>query len=256
MILLLSPAKKLDTSRPCHEEITSSPRFLEKSEELITGLRALSVEDVKDLMHLSDKLAELNYQRYIDWNPSHDASTSTQAIFTFSGDVYQGMDLEAWSEENLQEAQLRLRILSGLYGLLRPMDFIQPHRLEMGTKFQNAAGKDLYAFWGEQITELINEDLKAANSNLIINLASNEYFSSVKKKNLNGTLCTPIFKDEKNGKYKIISFYAKKARGMMADFIIRNDIKELEELKKFNQAGYVFSEQDSTADTLVFKRPE
>jgi len=172
------------------------------------------------------------------------------------GDVYQGMELADWSPDDFARGQSRVRILSGLYGVLRPLDLMQPYRLEMGTKFANERGKNLYEFWGSALTKSLNADLKKSGSDFVVNLASNEYFSAVKKKELAGNLITPIFKDEKNGKYKIISFYAKKARGMMADYIVRNDVTDPKVLKKFKTAGYRFSKEDSDDATLVFLRAE
>ena len=166
------------------------------------------------------------------------------------------MDLAEWSEENFAEAQKKVRILSGLYGVLRPLDLMQAYRLEMGTKLETTRGRNLYAFWGSKITDLLNKDLKSSGSELVVNLASNEYFSSVKKKELNGCLITPAFKDEKNGKYKVISFYAKKARGMMTDYIVRNGIEDVAGLKKFKSAGYKFDKASSTDTELVFLRAD
>jgi len=207
-------------------------------------------------MSISKKLSELNTDRYIRWERDFSHANSRQAIFAFTGDVYQGMDLAEWSAENFAEAQKKVRILSGLYGVLRPLDLMQAYRLEMGTKLENTRGNNLYAFWGCKITDLLNKDLKSSGSDLVVNLASNEYFTSVKKKELNGCLITPAFKDEKNGKYKIISFYAKKARGMMADYIVRNGIEDVAGLKKFKSAGYKFDKASSTDTELVFLRAE
>ena len=207
-------------------------------------------------MNISTKLAEVNHVRFQNYQPTFTAANSRQAILAFTGDVYQGIDLAEWSPTDFADAQKQVRILSGLYGILRPLDRMQPYRLEMGTKFQNARGKNLYQFWGSTITELLNKDLKASGSDLVVNLASNEYFSSVKPKELNGQLITPIFKDEKNGTYKIISFYAKKARGMMTDFIVRNQVQSIEGLKTFKTSGYRFSTKASEGNKLVFLRAE
>lgn len=256
MLVLLSPAKSLDYSSPLLTKKSTKPRFIEQSAELVGQLRKLSVGEVGKLMSISDKLAQLNHDRYASWEPDFSKDNSRQAILAFTGDVYQGMDLVNWSAEDFTRAQKQVRILSGLYGLLRPLDLMQPYRLEMGTKFQNKGGKNLYEFWGEEITKLVNTDLKKSGSGNIVNLASNEYFSSVKPKSLKGDLITPVFKDEKNGKYKIISFYAKKARGMMADFIVRKGVSDPKDLKKFKTAGYKFSKGDSTDDQLVFTRAE
>lgn len=256
MLVLLSPAKSLDYESPLPTQQHSVPRLLDESAILVEQLRMMSAADIGKLMSISDKLAELNADRYIRWERDFTTENSRPAVFAFTGDVYQGMELNAWSDRDFDEAQKKVRILSGLYGVLRPLDLMQAYRLEMGTKLENARGKNLYGFWGSVITDLLNADLKESGSDLVVNLASNEYFSSVKKKELEGTLITPVFKDEKNGKYKIISFYAKKARGMMADYIVRNAVEDVEGLKKFTTAGYKFDADSSTANELVFLREE
>ncbi len=257
MIVLLSPAKSLDYESPLLTKRATKPRFIEDSAELISQLRKLSVGEVGKLMSISDKLSQLNYDRFASWEREFTKENSRAAILAFTGDVYQGMDLAEWSKDDFEIAQKRVRILSGLYGVLRPLDLMQAYRLEMGTKFTNKRGKNLYEFWGSELTESLNADLKKSGSDFVVNLASNEYFSAVKKKELSGTLITPVFKDEKNGKFKIISFFAKKARGMMADFIVRNGVTDPKELQKFKTGGYRFSKKDSDDDeTLVFLRKE
>ncbi|WP_411826981.1 peroxide stress protein YaaA [Luteolibacter sp. AS25] len=256
MLVLLSPAKSLDYDSPLLIQKSTKPRFIDESAELIAGLRELSVAQVGELMSISDKLAELNHGRFGEWKRDFTKKNSRQAILAFTGDVYQGMELAKWSAEDFARAQKQVRILSGLYGVLRPLDLMQAYRLEMGTKFANERGKNLYEFWGSEVTTLLNQDLKKSGSDTVVNLASNEYFSVVKKKELEGELVTPVFKDEKNGKYKIISFYAKKARGMMADFIVREGIQEAGKLKDFKTAGYKFSAKESTQGKLVFLRKE
>lgn len=256
MLVLLSPAKSLDYESPLLTKKSTKPRFIDDSAELIESLRKLSVAEVGDLMSISDKLAELNHGRFADWQPDFTKENARPAILAFTGDVYQGMALTEWDGDDFSRAQKQLRILSGLYGVLRPLDLMQPYRLEMGTKFKNDRGKNLYEFWGSQVTALLNQDLKKSGGDLVINLASNEYFSAVKKKELAGELVTPVFKDEKNGVYKIISFYAKKARGMMADFIVREEIQTIEALKKFKTSGYRYSAAESDGNTLVFLRKE
>ncbi len=256
MLILLSPAKSLDYKSPLPTKRHTEPRLLDDSEILVKKLRAMTPKALGELMSISDKLADLNAERYTTWESDFTPENSRQCLFAFTGDVYQGMALSDWKSPDFTLAQKQIRILSGLYGVLRPLDLMQPYRLEMGTKLANSRGKNLYEFWGEKITDLLNTDLKKSGSNYIVNLASNEYFSSVKKKSLNGELITPVFKDEKNGKYKIISFYAKKARGMMADHIIRNKITNIAGLKKFKTAGYKFSKADSTDTQLVFLRKE
>lgn len=256
MLILLSPAKSLDYQAPLLTKKATQPRLAAHSAELINELRALNPEAVAALMHISPKLAELNHARFQNYQPTFTAANSRQAILAFTGDVYQGMALAEWSADDFAAAQQQIRILSGLYGVLRPLDRMQPYRLEMGTKFQNARGNNLYQFWGSTITELLNKDLHASGSDFVVNLASNEYFSSVKPQKLNGQLITPVFKDAKNGTFKIISFYAKKARGMMADFIVRNRVKTIEGLKGFNIVGYQFDAKASDDNTLVFLRAE
>jgi cytoplasmic iron level regulating protein YaaA (DUF328/UPF0246 family) len=258
MLILLSPAKSLDYESPLPTKRHTEPRLLDDSAILVKQLRAMTPKALGKLMSISDKLADLNAERYTTWEPDFtpEKSNCRQCLFAFTGDVYQGMELSNWKAPDFTLAQKQIRILSGLYGVLRPLDLMQPYRLEMGTKLASSRGKNLYEFWDEKITEILNTDLKKSGSNFVVNLASNEYFSSVKKKSLAGELITPVFKDEKNGKYKIISFYAKKARGMMADHIIRNKITTTAGLKKFKTAGYKFSKADSTDTEIVFLRKE
>ena len=256
MIVLLSPAKSLDYESPLLTKRATKPRFIENSSELISQLRKLSVGKVGKLMSISENLAQLNHDRFAAWEEEFTKANSRPAILAFTGDVYQGMELGQWGKEEFDVAQKRVRILSGLYGVLRPLDLMQPYRLEMGTKFTNKKGKNLYEFWGDSLTESLNADLKKSGSDFVVNLASNEYFSAIKKKQLAGKLITPVFRDEKNGKYKIISFFAKKARGMMADYIVRNGVTDPKELQKFKTAGYRFSKKESDDSTLVFLRKE
>ncbi len=256
MLILLSPAKSLDYESALPTTKHTLPRFLDNSEILVTELRSMSPAQIGKLMSISEKLSDLNAERYTTWERDFTPENSRQALFAFTGDVYQGIDLEQWKSPQFTLAQKQIRILSGLYGILRPLDLMQPYRLEMGTKLANSEGKNLYEFWGDQITMLLNKDLKKSGSNYIVNLASNEYFKSVKKTKLDGQLITPVFKDEKNGNYKIIAFFAKKARGMMADFIIQNKITDVDGLRKFKTAGYKFSKKDSTDSELVFLRKE
>lgn len=256
MIVLLSPAKSLDYESPLLTKRATKPRFIEDAAELISQLRKLSEKQVGKLMSISEKLAHLNHERFASWEPDFTKDNARAAILAFTGDVYQGMELGDWGKDEFDTAQKRVRILSGLYGVLRPLDLMQPYRLEMGTKFANGRGKNLYEFWGDSLTKSLNGDLKKSGSGYVVNLASNEYFSAVKKKELDGELITPVFKDEKNGTYKIISFFAKKARGMMADYIVRNGVTDPVELRKFKTAGYRFSKKDSDDKTLVFLRKE
>lgn len=256
MIVLLSPAKSLDYESPLLTKRSTQPRFIEQSAELVDQLGKLSVGQIVKLMGVSENLGQLNYDRFASWEREFTKENSRPAILAFTGDVYQGMDLGEWTSDDYTIAQKRVRILSGLYGVLRPLDLMQPYRLEMGTKFKNKSGKNLYEFWGGQLTESINADLKKSGSSIVVNLASKEYFSAVKPGLLDGELVTPVFKDEKNGKYKIISFFAKKARGMMADYIVRENITEAKALQKFKTAGYRFSKADSDEKTMVFLRKE
>lgn len=256
MLTLLSPAKSLDYKSPLLIGRSTQPRLKADTRALIDQLKGISTKEVGELMSISEKLAELNHERFQKFSESFTKENSRQAILAFTGDVYQGMTLGDWSADDFARAQDSLRILSGLYGVLRPLDMMQPYRLEMGTSLKNARGKNLYQFWGDRITELLNEDLKNSKSDVVVNLASNEYFSAVNPSKLNGNLVSPVFKDEKNGKYKIISFYAKKARGMMADFVVKNDLKEAGELLNFSTAGYSYDAESSTESVPVFMRSE
>lgn len=255
MLILISPAKKLDYDTTPNTDTYSQPQMLDHSQELIDQLKQLAPHQVAELMHLSDKLAALNFERYQEWQQPFTPDNARQAVLAFKGDVYEGMDAYAMSQDQLDYAQQHLRILSGLYGVLRPLDLMQAYRLEMGTSFQNARGKDLYAFWSGVITDKLNADLQDSGSDLIINLASNEYFKSVKKKNLEGRLIVPAFKDWKNGQYKMISFFAKKARGMMARYLIDEQIDDLDGLLTFAEGGYAFNaELTQSPEAPVFTR--
>lgn len=256
MIILLSPAKTLDFKSSSCCKTCTEPEFLSFSKDLISGLSKISSADLSKLMGISPKLSELNRKRYQDWKAEHNTDNSKQAILAFKGDVYEGMKAWDYTKEDFIYAQKNLRMLSGLYGLLRPLDLIQPHRLEMGTVYANPAGKDLYAFWGDRLCKTINRELKASGSKFLINLASQEYFKSTQPKNLEGQIISPVFKDEKNGKFKIISFYAKKARGMMASHLIKNRIDSMDGLRKFNDSGYEFEPSESTELQPVFLRSE
>ncbi len=256
MLFVVSPAKTLDyeSDLPISQAHFSQPEMLDDSQELVNQLRTLSPADIGSLMKLSDKLAVLNATRFEQWQQPFTVDNARPAVYAFKGDVYTGLDAYSLSEADMQFAQKHMRILSGLYGLLKPLDLMQAYRLEMGTKLSNAKGKDLYGFWGDKITNKLNEAL--ADQDVLVNLASNEYFKSVNKKALNSDIITPTFKDEKNGQYKIISFYAKKARGMMAAYIIQNRITDAQALKDFNVAGYRFNEAMSKANEWVFCRTE
>ncbi|QLF91993.1 peroxide stress protein YaaA [Pseudomonas sp. ABC1] len=254
MLMVISPAKTLDYDTPPATQRHTLPEHLEHSAELIEHLRELSPQDISELMHLSDKLAALNVARYGSWTPEFTPQNAKQALLAFKGDVYTGLQAETFSEDDFDFAQRHLRMLSGLYGVLRPLDLIQPYRLEMGTRLANARGKDLYAFWGDRISGWLNQALEAQGDDLLLNLASNEYFSAVKRKALNARVINVDFKDLKNGQYKIISFYAKKARGMMARHVIKQRLTTPEQLLPFDLEGYYYSEEQSAPDHLVFLR--
>lgn len=256
MLIVVSPAKTLDYESELPTGEFSLPELTEHSQQLIEVCRQLSPVDIASLMKVSDKIAGLNAARFEQWRPKFDLDNSRQAIFAFKGDVYTGLDAATLGEETLEYAQSHLRMLSGLYGVLKPLDLMQPYRLEMGTKLANPRGSNLYQFWGDIITDKINLALNKQGDNILVNLASNEYFKAVKPKAVDGTIVTPIFKDEKNGQFKVISFYAKKARGMMARYILQNRITTIDGLKDFDSAGYFFVADESSATELVFKRHE
>ena len=256
MLIVLSPAKSLDYDTPPHVDTASEPRFVPQSSELIDILRQKSPQDVATLMDLSDKLALLNVARYAAWTPQFTPANSKQAALAFDGDVYDGLSARTLGADDLAWAQDHLRILSGLYGVLRPLDRMQPYRLEMGTVLPNPGGRDLYAFWGPHIAESLNADFGADPTPVLVNLASEEYFKSVCPKTLKARVVTPVFEDEKAGKYKIVSFYAKKARGLMTRWAVVNRVTDVEALRGFDSAGYRFEPQVSKADRWVFRRSE
>ena len=255
MLMIISPAKTLDYESPLATETHTQPDFLDDACELIDQLKELEPHQVSNLMSISDKLGQLNAERFQTWHTPFTPDNARQAVLAFKGDVYTGLDAESFSSGDFSFAQKHLRILSGLYGLLKPLDLMQPYRLEMGTRFENTRGKDLYAFWGSKITEALNQ-LLASDDKVLVNLASNEYFKSVQKKHLDARLVTPQFKDWKNGQYKMISFYAKKARGLMCRYAIQNRITQADDLKGFNLEGYYFSEDQSDNNNWVFLRDE
>ncbi|SHM59558.1 peroxide stress protein YaaA [Phytopseudomonas punonensis] len=254
MLMVISPAKTLDYDTAPVTSRFTQPEFLDHSQELVSQLRDFSPAQIAELMHLSDKLAGLNAARFGSWTPEFTLQNAKQALLAFKGDVYTGLDAESFKEADFDFAQQHLRMLSGLYGLLRPLDLMMPYRLEMGTKLANARGKDLYAFWGEHISEWLNEALQAQGDDVLLNLASNEYFGAVQRKVLKARIIDTEFKDLKNGQYKIISFYAKKARGLMARHVIKERVTDPQHLKDFDDQGYRFSAKDSTANKLVFLR--
>jgi uncharacterized protein len=254
MLTVISPAKTLDYETPSTTADFTMPAYLEDSKALIDELQQLSPPKVSELMGISAKLGDLNFGRYLNWQPKFTTSNSKQALLAFKGDVYTGLAAESLSEADLQWAQQHLRILSGLYGLLRPLDLMQPYRLEMGTRLANPRGADLYQFWGRKITDGLNAELAAMSRPVLLNLASNEYFRAVQPGLLNADIVTPVFKDWKNGKYKIISFYAKKARGLMSRYLIQQRIDDPEDIKAFDLGGYAFQSTMSSAREWVFTR--
>ena len=256
MLIVVSPAKTLDYDTPPVTRTHTQPDFLEQSAKLIKQLRKLSPDQLASLMKISDKLAQLNVARYEAWQQPFTPDNAKQAVLAFKGDVYTGLDAETLTEKQFKFAQKHLRILSGLYGLLRPLDLMQAYRLEMGTRFVNDAGKDLYAFWGDLITEKLNDEIAAQKDNVLVNLASNEYFKSIQTRQLKARVITPVFRDWKGGRYKIISFYAKKARGLMCRYTIDHNITRVEKLKDFDYEGYAYNESMSSETEWVFIRDE
>ena len=256
MLALISPAKTLDYESTLPTDTHTLPRLLDQSQQLIDVSRKLSATKIATLMSVSEKIATLNVARFNDWNQDFNFANARQALFAFKGDVYTGLDAYAMADQEIAYAQQHLRMLSGLYGLLRPLDLMMPYRLEMGTKLANPRGHNLYEFWGNIITDLINEDLAEVKSELLVNIASDEYYKSVKESKIKADIIKPVFLDQKNGKYKVISFYAKKARGLMARYIIENKIERAEDLKSFNTDGYYFDAESSLKGELVFKRDE
>ena len=254
MITVLSPAKKLSPDCSAYGSNYSSPKFLDASKKLVNRLKKFDPIELQSLMGISEKLSELNWGRYQSWTASTGPEKSREAIYTYLGDTYTGLDALTLSNEDMDFAQNNTRILSGLYGLLRPLDLIQPHRLEMGTKLVNDSGKNLYEYWNSSLSDSINEELKTHINNNIINCASAEYFKSIENPQFDGLVITPQFKDWKNGKYKMISFYAKKARGMMARFIIQNRIEEPTGILSFDLGGYSYNSSMSTPLEPVFTR--
>jgi cytoplasmic iron level regulating protein YaaA (DUF328/UPF0246 family) len=253
MLLLVSPAKTLDFTTNENENFTQ-PRFMTESKELVSILKKKSAGDLKDLMHISDKLADLNHSRYQDFKSPFNIENAKQSILAFKGDVYTGLNVDDFTKDDLEFSQQCLRILSGLYGLLRPMDLMQAYRLEMGTKLENKKGENLYDFWGEKITKMLNTDLSTKENKSVINLASQEYFKSIKLDKLNGKLYNIHFKEERDGKLKIIAFNAKKARGMMCRYIIKNRIETAEGMKAFAEDNYLFNDELSTETEYFFTR--
>ncbi len=254
MLIFLSPAKSLDYKTPPHVATCTQPAFLDRSQTLIDQLRALSPADIAQLMDLSDPLALLNFNRYADWSLPFTPDNAKQAVLAFDGDVYDGLSAKTLSAADLDFAQQHVRILSGLYGILKPLDLMQPYRLEMGTRFRNAAGKDLYAFWGETLLDAINAELDAMPYPVAVNLASEEYFKAAVGRKIKGQLIQPVFEDWKGGRYKIISFYAKRARGLMTRYAVLNRLTDPDGLKDFDSDGYAYVPEASDDKSWVFRR--
>ena len=253
IVTVISPAKKLDYSTEAHISNSTQPSLLSHSSELIDDLKLLSPQEVSSLMGLSDKLGALNYERYQEWELPFSKENSKQAILAFKGDVYQGLDAESLDSQDLAWAQDRVRILSGLYGILKPLDLMQAYRLEMGTKFATKRGENLYEFWNSIITTELNRSFSSKEDTLL-NLASNEYFKSINSSELKTNVITPVFMDKKNGKYKIVSFFAKKARGLMTRYVIKSRIEDINDIQNFEEGGYFFNEGMSEYNKPVFCR--
>lgn len=256
MIIVISPAKTVDFETPPQTSKFTTPDFLTESNKLVREMRQYSRNDIKKLMHVSDKIADLNIERFKSFKTPFTQKNAKQALLAFKGDVYTGLNVESFNAKDIDFAQKHLRILSGLYGLLRPLDLMQAYRLEMGLKLTVKKTKNLYEFWDSQVTEAINAEFKKQKESTLINLASNEYFKVIQKNNLEGTIITPVFKEAREDGFKIIGIYAKRARGLMSSFIIKNKIKNPDEIKKFTADGYKFSKKLSTDTNWIFTRKQ
>jgi cytoplasmic iron level regulating protein YaaA (DUF328/UPF0246 family) len=254
MLIVISPAKTLDLESDYKAPAVSQPAFLTDTRKLVRIMRGYSAADLGKLMHTSEAISTLNEERYKTWKTPFTSDNARASLFTFKGDVYTGMEAENFSAADLQYAQDHLRILSGLYGALRPLDLMQPYRLEMGTYLANERGKNLYAFWGDKLSLAIRRDLNVQGDNILVNLASNEYFSVLDKKVLGAEIVAPVFKDYASGLYRVLSFFAKKARGRMASWILKNRVKDVAELPDFSLDGYKYSKAESTPEKPVFLR--
>ncbi len=256
MLTVISPAKTLDFDTPPTTRRATQPQFLERAAQLVEDARALSPDDIRGLMGVSENIAQLNHARFMNWHQPFSLNNAKQSVLAFKGDVYTGLEAETLGNAQLGFAQKHLCILSGLYGLLRPLDLMQPYRLEMGLRFANSGGGNLYEFWGGDIAAALNKQLKKSGSKVLVNLASNEYFKAVRAGELDADIVTPVFKDLRGDRYRVISFFAKKARGQMARFIIDNELNEPDGMKKFRADGYRYNRAESTARELVFTRDE
>ena len=256
MLTVLSPAKKLSKECFVKTDLYQSPQFLKESKSLVKDLKKMTPLDLMSLMRISENLAELNWERLQQWDETFEPENSREAIFSFMGDTYSGLNAESLSAQDLGFAQNNIRILSGLYGVLRPLDLMKPYRLEMGTKFANARGKNLYDYWEDSLSNHIKKELIGHKENVVLNCASLEYFKVIDRPSLDINVITPQFKDMKNGQYKMISFFAKKARGMMARFIIQNRIENVNDIRTFDLGGYSYNKSLSTPNQPVFTRSQ
>ena len=255
MLVIISPAKTLDFEAPSTTRKYSMPGFLDESGQLIDRLRDLAPQDISDLMHISSKLGELNAERFAAWNPEFTPKNAKAAALAFKGDVYIGLDApQTFDERDFTWSQKHVRILSGLYGLLKPLDLIQPYRLEMGTRLKVNGHDDLYQFWGDKLTRALNEAIAEQKQPLLVNLASNEYFAAIDESSVDARIITPTFLDLKNGRYKFLSFFAKKARGLMTRYIVKNRVSTMKALREFDLDGYYYSAERSRGDDWVFLR--
>ena len=254
MLTVISPAKTLDFDSPALTEEFSQPAHLHQSRKLMRRLRKFSSTDISQLMNVSSEIADLNVKRNRRWKTPFTPDNAKQALFAFRGDVYIGLDADSMNPDNIQFAQKHLRMLSGLYGLLRPLDLMQAYRLEMGSRLETDQGNNLYQFWDMRLTRALNTELKQTGSKVLLNLASNEYFKAIKSKSIRGRIITPVFKDYHQGSYQVIGFFAKKARGLMARHIIDGQINEAEAIKQFRSEGYSYNPSLSNEDEWVFSR--
>ncbi len=254
MLIVISPSKTVDFEKPVNNSLSTQPEFVKEASVLIRPLRKLKVDQLIELMDISPKLAQLNQERFYLWRPEFNAETARQALYAFRGDVYSGLDADTLNSTEIALVQKKLRILSGLYGVIRPLDLIRPYRLEMGTTLAVGKNKNLYEFWQKKITARIREDLSKSGSNLLINLASVEYFKAIDQKKLKAEIVTPEFREGKNGTYQMVSFFAKKARGLMTRFIIQNGIEFEDQLRAFDSEGYCYNSYLSKKGRPVFTR--
>lgn len=256
MLIVVSPAKRLDYESPLPAVKATQPRCLDESAELVAEARRLSSRDIAASMKVSANIARLTAERFANWSRPFTERNARPAVYAFKGDTYRGLAIERFAGGELEAAQRRLRILSGLYGVLRPLDLIQPYRLEMGARLETSRGRNLYEFWGGRITDRLCDDMADARAGALLNLASREYFRAVEAKRLPGRVIEPVFRDGKNGRYQVVGLYAKKARGRMAAWVIRNGVREARELKRFREEGYRYHAASSTDSRPVFRRAE